>query len=421
MVKENNLNNVMEDIKSKPLNGKKTKIAIILAVIFMIYCIVVLAKLLANPTDKIIVEQGRIYKEENVEGYIIRDETLIENTDTSNKIIHLKTECDRVAKGEAIFRYALENEEELNKKISELDDQVQEALKKENTFFSTDIKLLESQIEVGLESIYENTNLKELEQYKKNIGNLIVKKAKIAGDLSPSNSYIKQLIQERSNYENQVNSNSKYVYSDRSGIISYKIDGLEKTLTAGNFEYLNKQFLNSLNLKTSQMIASSSTEAKIIDNFKSYITFTSKSEEALNSKVGDSIKIRLQNSEEISAKIVYKANESEKEALIVIEIYDDIADLVNYRKIGMEVIWWSFSGIKVPNSALQDEGNFKYVIRNKAGYEEKILVKILRQNENYAIVANYSTAELEEAGYDITTLGTKKSLGIFDEVCVKKK
>ena len=52
MVKENNnINNVMEDLKKKPLNGKKTKIAIFLAIIFMIYCVVILIKLLANPTD----------------------------------------------------------------------------------------------------------------------------------------------------------------------------------------------------------------------------------------------------------------------------------------------------------------------------------------------------------------------------------
>ena len=419
--KNNNINNVMEGIKKKPLNGKKTKIAIFLAILFMIYCIFILVKLLANPTKTFIVEQGKIYKEETVDGYIIRDETMVENENAGSNIIHLKNECDKVAKGEAIYRYALENEDEINEKIKDLDNQIQGALKSETTFFSSDIKLLETQIESQLEQVHENTNMKELEQYKKNISTLINKKAKIAGELSPSNSYIQELIKQRNEYENMVNSGSSYVYANRSGIISFKIDGLESKLTTGDFNYLNKSFLNSLNLKSSKIIATNSSDAKIIDNFKCNIAFISKSEEALNSNVGDVIKIRLPNSEEIKAKIVHKANENDKETLIVLEIEDSIESLVNYRKINFEIIWWSYSGIKVPNSALQKEGNFSYVIRNRAGYEEKILVKVLRQNDNYAIVENYSTAELEEAGYDINSLGTKKSIGIYDEVCIKKK
>ncbi len=421
MKENNNINNVMEDLKKKPLNGKKTKIAIFLAIIFMIYCVVILIKLLANPTDTVIVEQGKIYKEETVEGYIIRDETVVDKGDATSTIIHQKDECDKVAKGETIYRYALANEDELNAQIKDLDSQIQQALKEETSFFSTDIKLIESQIESQLENLNENTDLKELEHYKKSISTLTTKKARIAGELSPKNSYIQQLIAQRSNLENQVNSGSQYVYANRSGIISYKVDGLENTLVVGDFSYLNKKFLDSLKLKSSKIIAGSSTEAKIIDNFKCYITFISKTDEAHNANVGDSIKLRLPNNSEVKAKIVHKSNESDKEVLIVVEIEDEVEKLVDYRKINFDVIWWSYSGIKIPNSAIQYEGDFAYVIRNKAGYEEKILVKILRQNDSYSIVENYSTAELEEAGYDLSTLGTKKSIGIYDEIYVKKK
>ena len=99
---------------------------------------------------------------------------------------------DKVAKGEAIYRYSLENEEAINQKISELDLKIQDAMKRETTFFSTDIKLLESQIETQLEKVYESTNIQEVETYKKNISNLVTKKAKVAGELSPSDSYIKE-------------------------------------------------------------------------------------------------------------------------------------------------------------------------------------------------------------------------------------
>ena len=64
---------------------KKTRIIIVISVIAFIYCIYLLAKLLANPTDTFIVEQGKIYKEEVQEGYIIRDEQITQNGESGRK------------------------------------------------------------------------------------------------------------------------------------------------------------------------------------------------------------------------------------------------------------------------------------------------------------------------------------------------
>jgi len=399
----------------------KTKIIIVISAIIFIYCIYLFIRLLANPTDTFIVEQGKIYKEESIEGYIIRDEQIIQNGESGGKIVQLKAEGKKVANGEAIYRYTLENEDEINANIQELDVKIQDALKNENTLFSTDIKLLEKQIEDRFELVYENTDVKAIEQHKKDISNDISKKAKIAGNLTANGSYVKQLIDQRSEYEKQLNSNSQYVYSDKSGIISYKVDDLENKLVVGDFGYLNKDFLNSLNLKSGQIVATTSDKAKIISNFECYITCISKTEEAKKSEVGNRIKLRLPSSEEIPAEIVYKSDNGNDGVLLVFKIEQSVENLINYRKIIFDIIWWSDSGLKVPISAIQHEGNFDYVTRNRAGYQEKIVIKILRQNENFAIVENYSTAELEEAGYDLNALDGKKSISLYDEIVINDK
>ena len=64
---------------------KKTKIGIIVTSAFLLYCIIMFIKLVANPIDTFIVEQGKIYKEEAQIGYIIRDEQVIENESNSRK------------------------------------------------------------------------------------------------------------------------------------------------------------------------------------------------------------------------------------------------------------------------------------------------------------------------------------------------
>ena len=111
--------------------NKRRKIALISIIVFVIaiYCIYKVVKLVQNPTDTFSVEQGKIYQEESVVGYIIREETVVKGSNYKNGMVQIKTEGEKTAKGEAVYRYYSKNEENLKKQISELDVQIQEALK----------------------------------------------------------------------------------------------------------------------------------------------------------------------------------------------------------------------------------------------------------------------------------------------------
>lgn len=362
-----------------------------------------------------VVESGKIYQEEFTEGYIIRNETLVDIDDINDEIVPIKSEGEKVAKGESIYRYCIENEDKINKKIEDIDLQIQENLSDDDTYFSTDIKLINNQISTNLDNLYENNDLQKISQEKSDINTYLTKKMKIKAENS-NNETLKQLIKTRNSYEEQLTNNSKYIQSESSGVISYRVDGLEGVLKSDDFSYLNESFLESLDIQTGQIISSSSDSAKIVDNFQCNIACILESEEAKNAEVGKSIKLRLQTSEEISAKIVYKSSESDDKTLLVFEINNSVVDLIKYRKTSFDVIWWSDSGLKIPNSAIQYEGDFAYIIRNRSGLKEKIYVKVLRSNEKYSIVENYSYTELKEAGYDTSTLGNKKSVSVYDQI-----
>ena len=388
---------------------------IIIGIIVCIYLIALLVKLIKKPTETFVVEKGKIYQEEFAEGYVIRDETIINKEETNEKIVPIKSEGEKVANGEAIYRYSTSNEEEINNKIEEIDIEIQKNLSNDDTYFSSDVKLINTQIESKLDKLYENGNLKKINQSKSDINDYLTKKMKIRAKNS-NNETLKKLVNERTSYENQLNNSSRYITADRSGVISYRIDGLEESLKTGDFSYLNEQYLNSLDIQTGQIVALSNTSSKIVDNFQCDIVCILDSEEARNSEVGKSIKLRLQNSEEVPAKILYKATEKNNKVLLVFEINNDVAELIKYRKTSFDVIWWSDSGLKIPNSAIKYDGNIAYVIRNRSGLKEKILVKILRSNDKYSIVENYSYAELKEAGYDTSGISNKKSISIFDQI-----
>lgn len=405
-----------ENLKTKKKPNSKKIILMIVLIIASIYICYTIFLLIKQPTDTFTVEQGELYQEETDIGYIIRDEQIIKGENYANGMEKIKGEGDKVAKGDSVFRYYSKNEDDLKGKISELDTKIQEVMTNENDYYSSDIKIIENQIDTKIQEIREITDVSKLEEYKKEISELVTKKAKIAGDLSPKGSYLNQLIAQRSAYESKLNSGAEYITAPESGIVSYRVDGLEDKLTPNNFSELSKQYLENLNLKTGKIIASNEECGKIIDNFSCYIATISNTQEAKNAKVGDMVKIRLSNNLEISAKIIQVTEEENNNMLIILEFNKQISELTNYRKISFDLIWWSYEGLKVPNQSIVNENGLNYVVRNRAGYLSKILVKVSKQNESYSIITSYTTEELRELGFTESQINSYKKISIYDEV-----
>ena len=392
-------------MEKKIRKGRVFAVVLILALVF-IYAVYLVAKLVQNPTNTFMVTNGKISQEESDIGYIIREEIVVKGQNYKNGMVKIKNEGEKVAKGDSVFRYYSSGEEELKNKIAELDVEIQSLMQNEKSSFPSDVKLLESQIEKELDSIYGVNNAQKIQEYKKNINSYITKKAKIS---SPSNSRLKELLSQREEYENRLTSDSENVNAPESGIVSYRVDGLESVLTTENFTKFNKSFLQDLKLKTGQTVASNEEVGKIINNYQCYIVFNSNTNEAKNSKVGDTIKIRVQNSDTLKASVENIIDEDDESKTITVKITNDVEKLIAYRKISFDIIWWDAEGFRIPNEAIKEENGLSYVVRNRNGYYNKMLVKILKQNDEYCIVRQYKTEELEELGFT-------RNIALYDEI-----
>lgn len=406
-----------EKIKEqKKLNKIIIYIFGLLMLVYLFYAVYLLVK---QPTDKVTVEQGTLYLEETNIGYLIRNEIVVKGQNYKNGMEQIKTEGEKTAKGEAVYRYYSKNEDGLKKQIAELDVLIQETLKGQKELFPADIKLLENQLDEKIELLKKVTDISKIEEYQKQINDLITKKAKISGESSAAGSHLKQLYTQRAKLEEQLNSGAEYIKAPVSGIVSYKVDGLEETLTVNNFSTLNKEFLQNLKLKTGQLIATNDESGKIIDSSKCYIATISDSEEAKKAEIDQNVKIRLSSNKIIDAKINYVSQENEEETLVILEINKQIGELANYRKISFDLIWWSSTGLKAPNQAIVEENGLNYVVRNRAGYLNKILVKVTRKNDKYSIVSNYNREELANLGFSKTEITNMKNISIYDEIIIK--
>lgn len=409
---------------SKKENGKLNKIKVIGTLFFMVACIFFVTcstKILKQPNDIFIVEKGSISYEEGAEAYILRDETVLQGENYKNGMVQIASENERVAKGEKVFRYYSDGEEDLIEQISELDTKINEAIANsglKSLSSASDIVNLESQIESNLENMYRINEIQKIQEYKKKIENYMSKKAQISGEASPEGSEVKNLIEQRSALERTVYSSSELITTDRAGLVSYKVDGLEEILKVDDFSYLNKELLDCFDLKVGAVIPQSAEKGKIVNNYECYIAVCMNTERALSAKEGEKVSIRLSNTDEVSAEIVYASESDNNGRILVFKIKDDVEKLIEYRKISLDIIWWKYTGFKVSNDAILKDGDKTYIERSKAGYTDKILVKVERQNETYSIVKNYTNDELIELGYTEADVSDMKNLKLklYDEI-----
>jgi len=352
-------------LKKGNQNKKKVIIYITLTAI-LIYVAYAIYLLVKQPTNVFTIEEGKLYQEETDIGYVIRSETVVKGENYKNGMVPIKSEGERAGKNENIFRYYSTNEENLKKKIEDLDIKIQEVMLNDNSLLTSDMRLLENQIDEKIADINKITDSTKLAEYKKEINKLVTKKAQIAGTSSPKGSYLNQLIEERKKYESQLNSGAEYVKAPTSGIVSYKVDGLEEVLTPDNFSSLSKEYLENLDLKTGKIVATNEESGKVIDNFSCYIATISSSEEAKKAQIGQKTKVRLSSNVEIPAEITNLIKENDDDYVIILRIEKQIEELINYRKISFDLIWWDDSGLKVPNQAIINQDELNYVVRNRA-------------------------------------------------------
>lgn len=417
--KVNNTKTKSNKKKNTTQRANKNKVVgivlLVLIISFLIYSLYEIISLVAEPTDTFIIENGSISSEESVTGYVIREETVVKGTNYKNGMVQIKTEGEKVAKEENIFRYYGTNEENIKQKIAETNEKIQEAISGQNQLWTSDIAAIDSQIENKIDGINEENEIQKIKEHKKDIDTYITKKSKIAGDLSQAGSYINSLIQEKEKYDEELKKNSEYVTAPMSGVVSYRIDNLEEVLTPNNFEKIDKKFLEDLELKTGQIVSSNSQAGKIINNYECYIATIMNSKEAKEAEVGDKVTLRLSTQDNVTASIEYK-NEIENYVVLVLKINECVEKLIDYRKVSLDVIWWEYEGLKVAKSAIIYDNGLSYIVRNRGGYLSKILVKIREEGENYCIIRNYDSSELKELGFTTSEINNMRQVSIYDEI-----
>lgn len=414
-------------------SSKQNFIYVILSVsiIVIIYLLAQFIILLQKPTNSTLVKNGRLTNYEEVIGYIIREESIIDTSDFQGERQMIISDASRVAKNSNIASYISTDEQNIENKIAELDLEIQAIMETQQIVYSMDVKNIESDI---AKKIYEILRLKnnvyDISQLKKEITVDLEKKASIVGELSPTGSKLNTLIEERMNYEKKLNNSKKDLKSDKAGLISYRLDGYENALTPNSFSKLTIEQLENIKVGVNQVIPIDETKVKLINNFYTYIAVPMKSEESKNVKLNDTVKLTFDGdfTNYEKATVEYILEEDDKR-LIILKITSNIEMLTQYRKISFDVIWWNYEGLKIPNSAIYEKeiineytgekyATVKAVKLEEAGYQKEVWVKVAKSVNDMSIIENYKDEELLALEIPEEIVNNRYEISMYDVVLI---
>ena len=334
---------------------------------------------------------GKLSDEEQVDGIIIRSEEVL-NVEKGQKIQKIKENNEKVSKNEIVAKVSTQNEQDIMKRIEEVNKKIEEALSENqiNVNSAQNITINEK-IERVLAHVSDTNFQSKIEEYDKEIKNSLYEKAKISGELTKEGSKLKNLIKEKENLEATLNSNTKNVISTSAGNISYIVDGYEQKLKADNFEYLTEDILKSVDIKRGTVLSVSDNKAKIIKDFNTYIACIVKKDRLKDVKRGKTLELNINNEYEALSMVEYIKDIDNSKSIVVFSTNKLSTELSKYRKISLGIIWWSEVGLKVSNKAIKKIEKQHFVVKNKSGFTELIPVKLIKETEEYSLVSGYSS------------------------------
>lgn len=403
-------------MKNSLLKKLNKKYIIVIGTILLVVALIILYKIIFRDKIQYVVNNGYIEKTSEVYGLVALDESVVK-TDESQTIVPIIEEGKRASKGEAIAIYRNSEYNEYLEKINTMDMQIETLVKDLPTSYSSDVNDINKEISNLINEGKNITSYVKMQELKTKIDELSTKKVKLISDLSPEGSKIRELIEQRENYENSSKNSKSNIKAITGGIVSYKLDNLEDKI---DFKNISKIGISNINeyFDTFSSTLVSHFGIKVVNNYNAYIISKQKkgeNDEYISDGKTYTIKIIDDNYKEIEGTIVLHLSDEEYN-YIVFEVTNNIEDIYEERINNFEVVWKKISGLTVPKNSLKydEQKEYYYVVALKYGNYENIPVKIEMEDDTSAIINKMKNEEKEKLG-----LNVKYDISLYDRIIVE--
>lgn len=396
-------------------SAKSIKIGSFVIIVIVCYLFLFFRWVYGNNIVTDIIRSDTLEDSVNTDGYIVRDEELLKSP-IDGECIAIAEEGDKIPANFKIATVLSGSSIKLLDNLKDFDLRIIKEQKEKSTnedFFSEDVVKIDDEIQqkIKLLSLEVDDNSQSgTKQLRDDINNLIEKKASIVGSKSTADVALNDLKKQRQALQDQINSNTKEIISTTSGIISYNVDGFEGQLNPASIKALTPKILEGIkpvekNIDSSNKnVLAGKPFAKIIKGFDYYILIPASTAIAGQMKINSVVNIRINDLDKlITGSLTGISDEVEGKKVLCVRLDRNMSETTGLRKINVDLIKTSFSGLKVPVKSLVDfdQNTMKAkIIIDKSNYASIKEVKVTGKNEESAIIENLDNTENSVALYD---------------------
>lgn len=348
--------------------------------------------------------------------YLAKNETIIDY-DKSTPITALVEQGKKASKNESVATYQNESYGEYLKQIEDIDSQIQTLVKDLPATYSSDLTNVEAKILTYAKEIQHATSYSKIQEYKTKMDELAYKKITILANSSPDSSAIRDLLNQREELVRLSKSSDNTISTPVSGIVTYKLDGLEDKIDFTNLRNFSSADINSL---IGSYSGSSNNEfgIKVIDNFNVYlIAKTPVGDSSDYIAEGRNYKIRIADIENQVVTVTLVKNIQEGGYnYSIFKMNNDVDNVVDFRAMSCEIIWKSYSGLAVPLTSISrnEEKGYDYVRMVFGTKYVEVPINIVRKSDSIAIVSNFTKEQYQEFG-----LEKECTVELYDELVIE--
>ena len=407
-------------------------IIIALFIVVSGYIVFEVTRTLKKSVNYVYAKNGRITSYEEARAIVVREEEIIDTSSFEGEMQIKALDATKVAKNDTIVSFIQKNDDELSSKINEVDRKIQELIENTEIEYSQEAKVTLKTIEQQLYELVDNKNsIYDVSIFKKDLYANLEKKIVQLGKVVPKDSELNALIKEREEYEKQINSKKQDLKASHSALVSYRVDGYEKSFPIQSFSNISVKKIKQVKYLNNQQVPVTSDKIKLINNFYSYLLIITKSSEAKNLMLNDTVKVSVDSDFTTFEKATVEYIIDEKdERIIVLKIKDNIEKLSQYRAIDCYLIWWNYEGLKVQSDAIYDTAitnaetgevyaNVKAIkLLGSTDYKKEVWIKVEEEAGGFAIISNYSDEELIELGVPEEIISNRNKVNMYDKIIV---
>ena len=216
----------------------------------------------------------------------------------------------------------------------------------------------------------------------------------------------KALQRELDSLKNSSDGDTRMLYAETGGVFSTLVDGYE-SLSSDDLKNLDPEALSRLLDMEPEQPAGA--YGKLVDSFRWYFAAAMSQEDAASLKEGRTATLNFGRwyGSDVYARVLSLSKPEDGMVAVVFSCDTALADTLAMRTVSANVVFDAYSGIRVPTEALQtdEDGEQAYVWVITAMQLERKNVRVLYQNEDFAVIARDSSANALREGNTVVVSG----------------